>query len=395
MRKAKTAGFTLSAVWWYFSEMETLHETIFQSAADLSCLDSESVDLVVTSPPYPMIEMWDGILGEQDRRIVDAIQDGDGFSAFELMHRILDKIWSECYRVLKAGAFACINIGDATRKIGQGFRLYTNHSRITSFCETISFQSLPAILWRKQTNAPNKFMGSGMLPSGAYITLEHEYILVFRKGGKRKFANHEKSRRQRSAFFWEERNVWFSDIWDFKGVRQSLGEKESRQRSAAFPFELAFRLINMYSMQEDTVLDPFVGTGTTTVAAMASGRNSYGVEIDVDLAAVIDSTVQTVAGSMNERQIQRLHGHTDFVKEYQENRQRKLGYLNKPHGFPVMTRQEINLSIPIVTRIHKTETAQFRVHHEQQNDSSVLTVETKGFAHKPQSASQLNLALSS
>jgi len=374
--------------------METLHETIFQPAAELSFLDSESIDLVLTSPPYPMIEMWDGILGRQDGRILEAIQKGDGLGAFELMHRVLDTIWRECYRALKPGAFACINIGDATRKVGQGFRLYTNHSRITSFCETIGFQSLPSILWRKQTNAPNKFMGSGMLPSGAYVTLEHEYILVLRKGGKRRFSGHEKGRRRRSAFFWEERNVWFSDIWDFKGVRQSLGEKESRRRSAAFPFELAFRLINMYSMQEDTVLDPFAGTGTTTVAAMASGRSSYGVEIDVDLSAVIDTTVQTAAGSINERQTQRLHDHAAFVREYQESRQRKLGYLNEPHGFPVMTRQEVNLSIPIVRRIHRTATARFRLRHDQHDGSLAVPAETEGFTHHPGPADQLSLALS-
>ena len=202
--------------------METVHKTILRSAADLAVLESESIDLVVTSPPYPMIEMWDRVFGQQDERIDRSIQDGDGSRAFELMHQLLDAVWRECYRVLKPGAFACINIGDATRKIADGFRLYTNHSRVTSFCESLGFQSLPAILWRKQTNAPNKFMGSGMLPSGAYVTLEHEYIRILRKGGKRSFTNPEADRRKRSAFFWEERNVWFSDLWDFKGIGQEL-----------------------------------------------------------------------------------------------------------------------------------------------------------------------------
>jgi len=117
--------------------METLHEIIFQSAIDLSFLESEPIDLIVTSPAYPMIEMWNEIFGKQDKRIADAIEDGDGFQAFELMHKLLDPVWNECFRILKPGAFACINIGDATRMVKQGFRLYTNHSRITSHCESI------------------------------------------------------------------------------------------------------------------------------------------------------------------------------------------------------------------------------------------------------------------
>ena len=84
----------------------------------------------------------------------------------------------------------------------------------------------------------------------------------------------------RSAFFWEERNRWFSDVWDFKGTVQGLDHGDLRSRSGAYPLELAFRLINMYSLYEDTVLDPFLGTGTTTLASIACGRNSIGIEID-------------------------------------------------------------------------------------------------------------------
>ena len=124
-------------------------------------------------------------------------------------------------------------------------------------------------------------MGSGMLPAGAYVTLEHEYVLIFRKDTKREFSSDaEKSARMRSAFFWEERNKWFSDVWDFKGTVQGLNHCDLRSRSAAYPLELAYRLINMYSLYEDTVLDPFLGTGTTTLASIACGRNSIGFEID-------------------------------------------------------------------------------------------------------------------
>ena len=89
---------------------------------------------------------------------------GNGLFAFELMHIELDKVWNEVFRVLKEGGIACINIGDATRTINKNFQLYSNHSRIINHCTKIGFSALPMILWRKQTNAPNKFMGSGMLP---------------------------------------------------------------------------------------------------------------------------------------------------------------------------------------------------------------------------------------
>ena len=104
-------------------------------------------------------------------------------------------------------------------------------------------------------------MGSGMLPAGAYVTLEHEYILIVRKGSKREFKTEvEKENRRESALFWEERNVWYSDVWtDIKGTEQKLPKAMSRLRSAAFPFELAYRLINMYSVKGDVILDSISG----------------------------------------------------------------------------------------------------------------------------------------
>ncbi len=261
-------------------------------------ISTGSIDLVVTSPPYPMIEMWDGMFGEQNKKIQKALDTENGALAFELMNQELDRIWNEVFRVLIDGGIACINIGDATRKIGQHFQLYPNHSRVKHHCRSLGFQDLPSILWRKPSNAPNKFMGSGMLPPGAYITLEHEYILILRKGGIRKFkTEEEKINRRKSAFFWEERNLWFSDIWvGLKGVGQKISNQNDdlRKRSAAYPFELAYRLINMFSVKGDTVLDPFFGTGTTMIAAMVSARNSIGYEIDPMYKEIIESRISSV-----------------------------------------------------------------------------------------------------
>ena len=135
--------------------MKTTHLIYFKNSTDLKEIPDKTVDLMVTSPPYPMIEMWDGIFSQQNPAIRKALGKKDGNEAFELMHRELDKVWKETLRVLKKGGFACINIGDATRKIDKEFKLYANHSRTLEYCLSLGFSALPEILWRKQTNAPN------------------------------------------------------------------------------------------------------------------------------------------------------------------------------------------------------------------------------------------------
>lgn len=325
----------------------------------MDIIPSSSVDLIVTSPPYPMIEMWDEMFYLQNPAIKDAIREKDGKKAFDLMHKELEPVWDECFRVLKEGAIACINIGDATRKVDGDFCLYSNHSRILQYLLSLGFNAMPDILWRKQTNAPNKFMGSGVLPAGAYVTLEHEFILILRKGSKREFEKAEEKRnRQESSIFWEERNVWFSDIWmDIKGASQNLSDKNSRLRSAAYPFEIAYRLINMFSVKGDIILDPFLGTGTTVVAAITSGRNSMGFEIDPSLVDVFSSFNDIVAHS-NEYILSRIMKHIDFLKNRPETKG-PLKHTNKHYGFPVVTGQEKELLINSLVAIK----------HQQENSS--------------------------
>ena len=321
--------------------MKAIHKIFFQDARNLKEIASESVDLVVTSPPYPMIGMWDDMFGSQNPEIQKALVRDDGRRAYELMHKILDFVWDELFRVLKDGRFACINIGDATRKIRDDFCLYPNHARILNSLLNIGFSALPDILWRKQTNAPNKFMGSGMLPAGAYVTLEHEYILIVRKGSKREFRTEdEKKNRRESALFWEERNIWYSDIWtDIKGTEQKLANTTSRLRSAAFPFDLAYRLINMYSVKGDVVLDPFLGTGTTIAAAMTSGRNSIGVEVDKGFQETICPIARHIVDFSNNYLHDRLIRHFEFVKNRIQD-SGPLKYTNKHYDCPVVTSQE-------------------------------------------------------
>ncbi|SEL93833.1 DNA-methyltransferase [Parapedobacter koreensis] len=343
----------------------TQHQIIIGEAAQkMAELKDHSVDLVVTSPPYPMIEMWDDIMANINPAIGDDLRQGDGAAAFERMHQSLDAIWEQTYRVLKPGGFACINIGDATRTINEQFALYANHSRIISAFIQLGFANMPNILWRKQTNAPNKFMGSGMLPAGAYVTLEHEWILVFRKAGKRTFKSEaEKQLRRESAFFWEERNTWFSDLWDLKGVKQKITNSGSRDRSAAYPFELPYRLINMYSVKGDTVLDPFLGTGTTALAAMATERNSVGIDIDSAFLPIIAASINEAAPlQLNQYIRHRIEAHKTFLQlRALDDKKSPIKHFNEALNLPVMTSQEIEIRLHYVDGVKQQSSTCYEV----------------------------------
>ena len=266
----------------------------------------------------------------------------------------LNKVWNEVDRVLVSGGIVCINIGDATRKIGDSFQLYSNHSKIINYFEKMGYQVLPDILWRKQSNKPNKFMGSGMLPPNAYVTLEHEYILIFRKDGNRQFKKQEeKEERRDSAYFWEERNKWFSDVWeDVKGTYQKMENKELRNRNGAYPFELAYRLINMYSVKGDTVLDPFLGTGTTIVASIASGRHSIGYEIDPNFKDFIIEGILESRSNSNDYIYERINNHINFVNKRVVDKG-PLKHESEVYNFAVMTSQEKKASFSIIDELYK------------------------------------------
>lgn len=302
---------------------------------------------MLTSPPYPMIELWDQQFSALHPELGAFLAREAGYEAFEAMHSFLDRVWEESYRVLAPGGILCVNVGDATRKLGGHFRLYSNHARILSAAQGLGFDTLPGILWRKPTNAPNKFMGSGMLPGGAYMTLEHEHILIMRKGQPRSFdSQEEKENRRRSAYFWEERNRWFSDLWEIPGVRQGLGvfsqdsqAKQLRLRSAAFPFEIPFRLVAMFSAYGDTVLDPFWGTGTTSAAAIALGRNSQGYEIVPELLHAAAQALKDSIKDLSEPNVQRLEKHQEFIRNRLQAG-KLFKYTNRWAGFPVVTAQE-------------------------------------------------------
>ncbi|MBR4793513.1 MAG: site-specific DNA-methyltransferase [Bacteroidaceae bacterium] len=360
--------------------MMTSHSIYIGASQHMNSIKDNTVDLVVTSPPYPMIEMWDEIMTNQNPQIADYLQK-DPEKAFELMHKELDLVWKDCLRVLKPGGFLCINIGDATRTINGNFTLYNNHSRISKACFDLGFVGLPNIIWRKQTNAPNKFMGSGMLPCGAYVTLEHEWILVFRKGDKRAYKTADaKLDRMKSSFFWEERNVWFSDVWEIKGTKQNLLKTNTRERSAAFPFEVPYRLINMFSQKGDTVLDPFLGTGTTMQAAIITGRNSCGYDIDANFEAIIREGVEELDLDLCNALIKkRFDSHKEFV-ENREKQGKDVKHFNNTLNYKVMTKQESEIELNYLTSIKINKNGEYVVEYEEHSDLNTIPFKDNIFA---------------
>jgi DNA modification methylase len=225
---------------------------------------SESVALVVTSPPYWHIKDY-GV----------PHQIGYGQSLHEYLYD-LSRVWRECWRVLMPGRRLCINIGDqfARAVIYGQYKVIPLHAEIIAQCETIGFDYLGAIIWQKKTTMRPSggavVMGSFPYPPNGIVELDYEYILLFRKPGQGERV--DPAVRDASALSRDEWKSYFSGHWQFAGERQSLHE-------AMFPEELPRRLIRMFSFVGETVLDPFVGSGTTVKVALELNRNAIGYEI--------------------------------------------------------------------------------------------------------------------
>ena len=280
--------------------MLTKNKIILGNSQQMPEIEDSTIHVMVTSPPYPMIKMWDTQFGKLNPKIatlwLELEADGEERTLtqiYDAMHESLAKVWRETFRVLIDGGIACINIGDATRTVNGKFRLFPNHARLIEHCERIGFTTLPYVLWKKPTTKPKykgkgAFLGSGFLPPNAYVTVDCEFILILRKGNLRKFPPHDACRYD-SALTKKQRDAWFTQIWTLKGKRQTTSQIE--RRTAAFPEEIGNRLIRMFSVKGDTILDPFLGSGTTTKAAEQNDRNSVGYEIDTSLLPLIKSNL--------------------------------------------------------------------------------------------------------
>ena len=278
-------------------------------------ITDNSIHLMVTSPPYPMIQMWDKQFADLNPKIAILWQKLEAQPSEEMvtqiydaMHEDLARVWAETFRVLVDGGIACINVGDATRTLNGKFRVFCNHARVIEICQKIGFITLPYILWKKPTTKPmykgkGAFLGSGFLPPNAYVTLDCEYILIFRKGKLRKFPPKDPDRYE-SKLTKEQRDEWFSQIWAVTGTRQTADALD--RRTAAYPEEIANRLIKMFSIKNDTVLDPFLGSGTTMKVAIQNQRNSFGYEADPNLLPTITKKIEKdKAKSLNVKVVKR------------------------------------------------------------------------------------------
>lgn len=245
--------------------MRTHHKLINGDSRQMSLVPDKSVHLIVTSPPY-----W------QLKDYGDERQIGWGDS-FEQYINHLNLVWNECFRILYEGCRLCINIGDQfarTAYYGR-YKVVPIHSEIIRFCETIGFDYMGTIIWQKpttmHTSGGQHVMGSYPYPRGGIVKVDYENILIFKKQGKAPSVT--KDIREASRLSDEEWGTYFSSHWNFPGSRQS-------EHIAVFPEELPKRLIKMFSFIGDTVCDPFIGSGTTALAAMKLGRNSVGYEIN-------------------------------------------------------------------------------------------------------------------
>jgi DNA modification methylase len=235
------------------------------ATADLS---PNSVHLVITSPPYWNLKDY-GFEG----------QIGYGQQYWEYLVDIL-KVFEKVYNAMVEGGILCINAGSVFKKSerGEGFARQPIpgdiESKLWDRGAGPGWSPLPKILWKKITSSRNApFLGSGLFPVNAYVTNDVEDILVFRKGGLRKFGEEENLRRKRSSFTVEERNKWFTQIWDDV---PGIGKRGEQQ--AAWPREIPYRLIRMFSIEGDKVFDPFCGSGIGPKVAAELGRAGIGID---------------------------------------------------------------------------------------------------------------------
>lgn len=271
--------------------------TIIGDSRRMEELKDESVHLAITSPPYWQLKDYGngGQIGFND--------------SYEDYINNLNLVWKECYRVLHKGCRLCVNIGDQfARSVYYGrYKIIPIREEIIKFCETIGFDYMGAVIWQKVTTCNTtggaSIMGSFPYPRNGIIKLDYEFILIFKKLGESPKVSREI--KEKSKMTTEEWNQYFYGHWNFAGERQD-------KHLAMFPEELPKRLIKMFSFVGDTVLDPFLGSGTTCFAARKLGRNSVGYEINKSYLPVIKDKLG--AGDNMEVIYQKKHI-MDFKKE--------------------------------------------------------------------------------
>ena len=250
----------------------TKHRIIIGDSRKMAELDDESVQLVITSPPYWQLKDYGN--GSQI-----------GFNdSYEDYINNLNLVWNECNRVLHKGCRLCINIGDQfARSVYYGrYKVIPIRTEIIKFCETIGFDYMGAIIWQKVTTCNTTggatIMGSFPYPRNGIVKIDYEFILIFKKQGISPTVS--KEAKEKSKLTIEEWNEYFTGHWNIPGEKQDI-------HLAVFPEEIPRRLIKMFSFAGETILDPFLGSGTTSLVAKKLGRNSIGYEINSNYIDVV------------------------------------------------------------------------------------------------------------
>lgn len=248
------------------------YKIIIGDSRKMDQLNDNSVHLVVTSPPYWQLK---------DYGIKEQIGFDDSYESY-INH--LNLVWKECYRVLNPGCRLVVNIGDQfARSVYYGrYKVIPIRTEIIKFAEVLGFDYMGSIIWQKKTTMNTTggatVMGSYPYPRNGIIEIDYEFILIFKKPGR--ISNPGREIKEKSKLTKEEWKKYFSGHWYFNGERQD-------KHLAMFPEELPKRLIKMFTFVGDTVLDPFLGSGTTCLAAKNINRNSVGYEINKDFLPII------------------------------------------------------------------------------------------------------------
>lgn len=297
--------------------MNTHHKIIRGDSRKMIELKDNSIHLIITSPPYWQLKDY-------------GTSNQIGFNdSYESYINNLNLVWNECYRVLHPGCRLCVNIGDQfARSVYYGrYKVIPIREEIIKFCETIGFDYMGAIIWQKVTTSNTTGggvqMGSYPYPRNGILKLDYEFILIFKKLGES--PKPTKAQKELSKMTPEEWNSYFVGHWNFSGVRQN-------GHIAMFPEELPKRLIKMFSFVGETVLDPFLGSGTTSLAAKSLDRNSVGYEINSQFLPAIKTKL-----NINQKDI--LGTSFEFIEQQPieinfENEIQKLPYIFRdPHSF--------------------------------------------------------------
>jgi DNA modification methylase len=264
--------------------LKTTHKVVLGDARCMSLVDDKSIHLIITSPPYWQLKDYgtEGQIGFDD--------------SYESYINNLNLVWQECHRVLHDGCRLCINIGDQfARSVYYGrYKVIPIRTEIIRYCETIGFDFMGSIIWQKVTTCNTTggatIMGSFPYPRNGIVKIDYEFILLFKKHGKPPMVDAKTKRK--SELSKDEWNLYFNGHWNFPGEKQA-------GHLAMFPVELPKRLIKMFSFVGETVLDPFLGSGTTTLTAMNLERNSVGYEVNRDYREMILSKVQKQGSLFN------------------------------------------------------------------------------------------------